>query len=330
MNPLVVILGPTGVGKSQLALRLARRLDGEILSADSRQVYRYMDIGTAKPSLEERKLVPHHLIDLVDPDEEFNLALFLELTNRKLEEVRSRGRIPLLVGGTGLYIWAFLEGWRLPPAPPNLELRKELEERARVEGIDSLHQELWEVDPEAAQKIDPRNVKRVIRALEVYRVCGRRFSELSQRSPLRAGTLIIGLHLPRPELYRRIDLRVEEMIRKGLVEEVHWLLEQGYSPSLPSMSGVGYRQICQYLQGGLSLPEAVQRIKYETHRFARHQYAWFRLEDERIHWLEVGKKVEEQALKLIRDAFPDPLASGIASQVNLFERASLPPNLQRR
>ncbi len=313
MNPLVVILGPTGVGKSQLALRLARRLDGEILSADSRQVYRYMDIGTAKPSPEERKLVPHHLIDLVDPDEEFNLALFLELANRKLEEVRSRGRLPLLVGGTGLYIWAFLEGWRLPHTPPNPELRKELEERARVEGIDSLYQELWEVDPEAARKIDPRNVRRVIRALEVYRVSGRRFSELSQRSKLKAGVLIIGLHLPRPELYRRIDLRVEEMIQKGLVEEVRWLLEQGYSPSLPSMSGVGYRQICQYLRGELSLPEAVQRIKYETHRFARHQYAWFRLEDERIHWLEAGEGVEEQALRLIRDAFPNLLASGIAS-----------------
>lgn len=312
MNPLVVILGPTGVGKSRLALRLARRLDGEILSADSRQVYRYMDIGTAKPSPEERKLVPHHLIDLVDPDEEFNLALFLELANRKLEEVRSRGKLPLLVGGTGLYIWAFLEGWRLPHAPPNPQLRKELEERARIEGIDSLYQELWEVDPEAARRIDPRNLRRVIRALEVYRSCGRRFSELGRKSSLKAGVLIIGLHLPRPELYRRIDLRVEEMIQKGLVEEVRRLLEQGYSPSLPSMSGVGYREICQYLRGDLSLPEAVQRIKYGTHRFARHQYAWFRLEDERIHWLEAGKEVEEQALRLIQDAFPSLLASRIA------------------
>ena len=307
MSPLVVILGPTGVGKSWLALKLAQKLGGEILSADSRQVYRYMDIGTAKPSPEERKLVPHHLIDLVDPDEEFNLAIFSELAARKLEEVRGRGRLPLLVGGTGLYIWAFLEEWKLPHVPPNPELRRELEELARIEGVDSLYQELREVDPEAARRIDKRNVRRVIRALEVYRTSGHRISSLTRKGSLRKDVLIIGLHLPRPELYCRIDLRVEEMLRKGLVEEVRWLLERGYSPSLPSMSGVGYRQIGQYLQGRLSLPEAVQRIKYETHRFARHQYAWFRLEDERIHWLEADKCIEEQALRLLRDAFPNPI-----------------------
>ncbi len=302
MRRLVAIVGPTAVGKSKLALKLARRFGGEILSADSRQVYRYMDIGTAKPPPEERELIAHHLIDLVDPDEEFNLALWLELAHQKLDEIYGRGKLPLLVGGSGLYIWAFLERWRLPGVPPNPELREELEEQVKTQGVASLFQELRKVDPEAARKIDPRNVRRVIRALEIYRVSGRKFSELSLKRPLEADILILGLHLPRLELYRRIDSRVEEMTERGLVEEVDWLLKQGYSPSLPSMSGVGYRQICQYLRGELSLSEAIQRMKFETHRFARHQYAWFRLDDERIHWLKADREAEGQTLELVQKA----------------------------
>lgn len=302
MRSFLAIVGPTGVGKSKLALRLAQRFDGEILSADSRQVYRYMDIGTAKPTPEEQKLVPHHLIDLVYPDEDFNLAIWLELARQKAEESRQQGRLSLLVGGTGLYIWAFLEGWKLPHSPPNPKLRKELEEWAERKGRDSLYRELQDLDPEAAGRIDPRNLRRVIRALEVCRTSGRRFSDLRQKRAPEIDALILGLHLHRPELYRRIDLRVEEMIGRGLVEEVRWLLEQGYFPTLPSMSGVGYRQICQFLQGETGFFEAVQRIKFETHRIARHQYAWFRLDDPRICWLKANDDLEKVS-KLIEKRF---------------------------
>ncbi len=299
MKPLIAIVGPTALAKSKLALNLAQGFDGEIVSADSRQVYRYMDIGTAKPSLEERSLVRHHVIDVVNPDDDFSLALFQQLANQALKAISHAGKIPFLVGGSGLYIWSLLEGWSLPQVPPHPEFRRNLQARAQAEGSDVLYEELQGLDPVAAERIDPKNVRRVIRALEVYQATGKPFSQLQQKQPLPFQILIIGLTAERDELYRRIDSRVDDMVRRGLVDEVKGLLQRGYSLSLPSMSGLGYKQIGTFLQGELDLGSAIQNIKYETHRFARHQYAWFRLSDQRIHWFDVKQEYEELVEELI-------------------------------
>jgi tRNA dimethylallyltransferase len=299
MKPLIAIVGPTALAKSKLALNLAQGFDGEIVSADSRQVYRYMDIGTAKPSLEEQSLVRHHLIDVVDPDDDFSLALFHRLANQALKAISRGGKIPFLVGGSGLYIWSLLEGWSLPQVPPHPDLRRNLQARAQAEGSDVLYEELQGLDPVAAERIDPKNMRRVIRALEVYQATGKPFSQLQQKQPPPFQILIIGLTAERDELYRRIDSRVDDMIRRGLVDEVKGLLQRGYSLSLPSMSGLGYKQIGMFLQGELDLRSAIQNIKYETHRFARHQYAWFRLSDERIHWFDIKQKYEGLVEELI-------------------------------
>ena len=286
---MIAIVGPTGVGKSELALRLARSFPLEIASADSRQVYRYMDIGTCKPSPAERALVPHHIIDVVDPDEDFSLATYHQLAVDALEAIKHKGKLPLLVGGTGLYVWSLIEGWKIPQVPPDREMRRQLETRARQEDSQSLHRELQSIDPVAAAKIDPRNVRRVVRALEIYHATGQPPSQLQRKEKPSFPVLVIGLTQERSQLYRRIDERADGMIKRGLVEEVQQLLEKGYSPLLPSMSGIGYRQIIQFVRGQMTLPEAADRIKHETHRLARHQYAWFRLNDNRIRWFTVAQ-----------------------------------------
>ena len=290
---LIAVVGPTAVGKTALGIALARSLGGEIVGADSRQVYRHMDIGTAKPTAEERSLVPHHLIDVIDPDQEFSLAQYLELAVAALEGVWSRGKQPLLVGGSGQYVWALLEGWRVPRLPPQRELRRELEERAARHGPEALHRELARVDPKAAARIDPRNVRRVIRALEVHRATGRPISYWQEKGPPPWQTLILGLTCPRQELYERIDARVDAMMEAGLADEVRRLLAMGYEPSLPSLSGIGYGQVCQYLAGELDLATTVAGIKTATHRLARQQHTWFRLDDRRIRWLEGAAAVDE-------------------------------------
>jgi tRNA dimethylallyltransferase len=284
---LIVIVGPTAVGKTRLALRLAEEFNGEIVSADSRQVYRGMDIGTAKPTLEERRRVPHHLIDIITPDETFTLAQYQELAYQAIDDVLARGRVPFLVGGTGQYVRAVVEGWGIPKVPPNEELRAELYRQAEIEGQWALHARLREVDPVAAQRIDPRNVRRVVRALEVYLETGQPISELQRKKPPPYRILQIGLTMERQELYRRIDERVDRMIEEGLVEEVRGLVERGYGYELPSMSGLGYQQLGMYLRGLVSLEEAIQLIKRHTRRFVRHQYNWFRLDDEGIRWFDV-------------------------------------------
>jgi len=287
MNPLVAIVGPTATGKSSLALELCQTLNGEIISADSRQVYRYMDIGTAKPTKEERALVPHHLIDVADPDDDFSLALYQSKALETIDDIQRRGKLAFLVGGSGLYVWALLEGWRIPEVPPNPTLRRELEARAKIEGGEKLYKELKETDPAAAERIDPRNVRRVIRALEVS-LQGTPFSQLQVKHPF-VDSVIIGLTTDRADLYRRIDDRVDSLIKRGLVAEVQSLVARGYGFDLPSMSGLGYKQIGLYLQGKIDLPAAIQQIKFDTHSFARHQYNWFRLKDKRINWFELGK-----------------------------------------
>lgn len=298
---LVAIVGPTATGKSGLAIELAREFSGEVISADSRQIYRYMDIGTAKLSLEEMAGIPHHLIDIKNPDEDFSLAEYQQSAMEIIHDIHNRGKLPVLAGGSGLYVWALLEGWGIPEVEPDMEFRRQMEERAAREGGDDLYRELKAIDPEAAERIDPRNVRRVIRALEVSRQAGRPFSRLKTKHEPPFDELIIGLTTERQELYRRIDARVDAMIERGLVDEVIRLLETGYGPEIPAMSGIGYRQISMYLRGELSLESAVYQVKTETHRLVRRQYNWFRLTDERIRWLDIEGDYVEEAAEMVRE-----------------------------
>ena len=311
---LVAIVGPTGAGKSRLALHLAQTFDGEIVSADSRQIYRHMDIGTAKPSLKELSLVPHHLINIVNPDESFSLAQYLELAYRAIDDVRQRNKLALLVGGSGLYVWSVLEGWRMPPVPPDPEFRRSLEQEAAKDGPDELYRRLVTVDPLAGQRIDPRNIRRVIRALEVHRSTQTSSSQLQHKQPPPLKTLIIGLMADRAELYCRVDSRVDRMIEQGLVEEVKKLLDMGYDLKLPAMSGIGYKQIGLFLRGELTLPTAIKRIKYETHRFVRHQYNWFRLKDDRICWFNLQNQPDLEITKLVAKFIRGETSEVICSQ----------------
>jgi len=299
LNHLVAIVGPTGIGKSQLALRLARTFEGEIVSADSRQVYCHMDIGTAKLSREELSLVPHHLINIVNPDEDFSLAQYQELAYRAIGDIHQRNKLPILVGGSGMYVWSVLEGWGIPRVPPDREFRHSLKEIAARVGEDELYQELAEIDPVAAQRIDQRNVRRTIRALEVHRGTETPFSQLQYKEAPPFNTLIIGLTADRAELYRRIDLRVDEMIKQGLVAEVEKLMNMGYDFNMPAMSGIGYKQIGMFLNDELALAAAIQQIKFETHRFVRHQYNWFQLKDNRIQWFDIQSKLDSEITTLL-------------------------------
>ncbi len=301
MKCLIAIVGPTAIGKSQLAMYLSRLLDEEIIGADSRQVYRYMDIGTAKPSLTDRRLVPHHLIDIINPDDAFSLAIYLQSAQEKIKDIQQKNKLPLLVGGSGLYVRAIVEGWTIPTAPPNYQLRQALEDEATWQGNAVLYEKLERIDPLSAQKIAPTNTRRIIRALEIYHATGQAPSTLQNKKPPDFPVLIIGLTAERADLYRRIDCRVDNMMEKGLVKEVNLLAEKGYSSSLPAMSSVGYRQIGDFLQGRLSLPLAIEQVKYETHRLARRQYAWFRLDNNKIHWLNADDgELEIKAGDLIK------------------------------
>jgi tRNA dimethylallyltransferase len=299
LPPLVVIVGPTAVGKTALAVHLAGVACGEIVSADSRQVYRGMDIGTAKATAEEQARVPHHLIDVLDPDETMGLAQFQELAYTAIAEIAARGRVPFLVGGTGQYVMAVVEGWQVPRVPPDETLRRALYAQAEEDGPEGLHARLRELDPAAAERIDARNVRRVIRALEVCLVTGQPISEQQAKSPPPYRILMLGLTLPRPELYRRIDQRVEQMMAAGLEDEVWQLLAAGYGFDLPAMSGVGYGQFAPYLAGQATLPDTVREIKRATRRFVRHQGNWFRQDDPRLHWFNASPDPYEAILDLV-------------------------------
>jgi tRNA dimethylallyltransferase len=301
MKPVLALVGPTGVGKTELALFLAQNLDGEIVSVDSRLLYRGMDIGTAKPTPAQRQAAPHHLIDVADPQEVWSLGRFRQEVYRIVEDVQARGRLVLLAGGTGQYMAAILDGWAPPELPPDPDLRQALNDFAAAHGAAALHARLAKLDPPAAQRIDPRNIRRVIRALEIVQAQGPSDSRPGQRRPPLFESLRIGLRLPRAELYARLDARLDGMLADGLVEEVRALLARGCSPDLPSMSAIGYRQIAAHLRGEGTLESAVARVRQATRRFVRHQANWFRQDDPRIQWFDVGPGYEAGVLTWVRD-----------------------------
>ena len=295
LRSLIAVVGPTAVGKSALALGLAARVSGEIVSADSRLLYRGLDIGTAKPTREERAAVPHHLVDVAEVDQPWSLAEYKGEALRAIAGIHTRGHVPLLVGGTGQYVRALLEGWIIPRTMPDPELRAELAARAQGEGALALYRELQVRDPQAAASIDPRNVRRVMRALEVIYLTGHPFS--AQRTRMRVGfrTLCLGLRMPREELYARADARIETMLTAGWVEEVRGLLSRGFSPDLPAFSALGYREIARHVQGQLSLEECRTEIRRATRRLVRHQANWFRATDPDVVWLAAGPQALDTA-----------------------------------
>lgn len=300
-SPLIVIVGPTAVGKTALAVQLCQRYSGEIISADSRQIYRGMDIGTAKPTPAERSAARHHLVEIIEPNRRLGVAEYQSLAYAAIEDVLRRGRIPFLVGGSGQYVYAVIRGWKVPRVPPDHQLRAELEAEAQRVGAYALHARLAVLDPRAAARIDYRNVRRVIRALEVCLKTGKPISAQQDAQPPPYRVLQIGLTMPREQLYMRVDARVDRMMAEGLLDEVRGLMAQGYNLTLPAMSGLGYRQLGEYLAGRVSLEEAVRRIKKETHRFVRQQYNWFRLDDPAIHWVDVNSAdAFEAASRLIK------------------------------
>ena len=294
--PLILIIGPTAVGKTELAIQLAEKLNGEIISADSRLFYRGMDIGTAKPSQEELARVPHYLIDIVNPDETLNLAVFQEKAKDIIADIHARGRLPFLVGGTGQYVRAVTEGWTPPEVTADEKLRAELEKKDK----EWLHARLQLLDPEAAAKIDARNVRRTVRALEVILTTGRKFSEQRGQVESPYQLITIGLTRPRPELYQRVDERIDLMFANGLIDEVKGLLKKEYPPTLPSMSAIGYRECVSVVKGLLTEEQAKVEMRRVTRIFVRRQANWFKESDPNIMWFRVKDGVIEEIEKYIR------------------------------
>lgn len=284
-KPLIVILGPTAVGKTKLAISLCQALNGEIINADSRQIYKEMSIGTAKPTLEEQQQAKHHLIDLVYPDENLSLAQYQAHVYDTVKKLHDAQKVPLLVGGTGQYISAVIEGWSIPEVPPNEAFRQTLEAEAKQIGREAIHQRLTAIDPEAAQKIHPNNLRRVIRALEVYHETGKPITELQKKHPPPYRIKQYALTMEREPLYQRSDIRFDIMMEMGLLDEVSMLLQRGYATQLPAMSAIGYLQLAQYIQGKMSLDDAIETSKLLTHDFIRRQYTWFKKYNQNAEWL---------------------------------------------
>lgn len=292
--PLLAIVGPTAIGKTNISIQLGARFSGEIVSADSRLLYKGLDIGTAKPSSDERLIIPHHLIDICRPDETITLGQYKRMAVAAIDAIQKKGDLPLLVGGTGQYVRAIIEGWGIPEVPPQERLRDVLESL----GEDELNLWLRQLDPISARRIESRNIRRVIRAIEVTLITGQPMSVMQRKSPPAYEVRIIGLTCDRRVLYERIDARVNEMMQTGFLDEVAGLRRRGYDRRLPSMSGLGYRQLWAYLEGECELDEAIERIKFETHRFARQQYTWFRLDDSNITWFNVQGRKWEKSVEL--------------------------------
>lgn len=288
--PVVVILGATATGKSRLALEIARRFSGEIVSADSRYLYRGMDIGTAKPDKDELAAVPHHLVDVIEPHEDYSLAMWLADAYAAVEAIAGRLHLPVVAGGTPLYLRAFLEGWTVPEVPPNPELR------ARLESLDAetIYQLVEDVDPVSAERIGKTNLRRLVRAREVFEVAGRPLSELEGRNPPPYRLLVLGLHQERTALYARIDHRARWMFANGLLDEARRLVEIGLPDNAPAMSAIGYREAVAVVRDGMSLEQAIEATCISTHRYVRHQETWFRRFGE-IVWLDSSDPAHMQA-----------------------------------
>ncbi len=292
MKPkVIVIVGPTASGKSDCAIELAKRIDGEIVSADSMQIYREMNIGTAKVTNEEMSGVKHYMINIVNPDEDFNVAMYKKMAEEALEEIVSKGKTPIVVGGTGLYINTLVNGIEFSEIDKDEEYRKELENRVSAEGIDSIYEELKSVDPEAANIIDKNNVRRVIRALEIYKVTGKTKTELDKESikETKFDFLMYGIKTDREELYNRINKRIDYMMEQGLVSEVEELNKK-YKMSKTALQGLGYKEVIEYINGNCNYDEMIEKLKMETRRYAKRQITWFK-RDERITWVPKEKLV---------------------------------------
>ena len=298
---LIAIIGPTGSGKSDLAVRLAKSYDGEVINADSRQLYRFLDIGVAKPNISDRGGIPHHLFDIINPDRDFNLADYQKLAEGIIRSVQAQKKLPFLVGGSGLYVWSVIEGWQIPQVPPNWELRQEMEKMAESAGPEILYQRLVSIDPVTAEQIDLRNVRRVIRALEISLSGRANCGESKRKQPPPYHILVIGLTTERKTLYERVDLRIDKMMEIGLIDEVCSILAKGYAHDTPALKSVGYKEVISHLMGEMDLIETIERIKAETHRLVRHQNNWFRLDDTRIHWLDIQLDYITECTKLIEE-----------------------------
>lgn len=300
MKRIIIICGPTGVGKTSFAIQVAQCFNGEIVGADSMQIYRHMNIGTAKPDAGEMNLVRHHLIDVIDPNEEFDAGRYVKLADEAIEDILSRGKVPIITGGTGLYIQALLNGlFRSESVCTKTlsRLAKELEEK----GAHALHEKLAECDPKAADKIHPHDSFRVIRALEVFQTTGKKISDHQERhgfQSLRYAGLKIGLYMEREELYDRINQRVEAMLDKGLLNEVVSLVERGYSLDLKPMQSIGYKHMAMFIQKKANLAEAIRLLKRDTRRYAKRQFTWFRKDKDMI-WLTPSEM--EASKKLIKE-----------------------------
>jgi tRNA dimethylallyltransferase len=305
LPPLIVLLGPTAVGKSDVATQIATNLNGEIVSADSRLLYRGMDIGTAKPTPEERMLVPHHLIDVADPDQIWSLAMFQFAARRAIQEIHQRQHLPILVGGTGQYIHAIIDEWELPKVKPDPRMRSTLEKWASDVSPEGLYARLKVLDPVAASSIDPRNTRRTVRALEVIFSTGYRFSDQRKKNRSPYDIFKLGLIRPRDELYQRIDDRIDTMIEAGFVKEVQTLLAHGYPPLSPAFSAIGYQEIMDHLQGIISLEEAVVLMRRRTRKFVRRQANWFKQDAKDIYWFSMDEgihtELESAILQWLKD-----------------------------
>lgn len=306
-KPLLVIVGPTASGKTEVAVELGLQLNGEVVSADSMLVYKGMDIGTAKPTLKERQGVAHHLIDVVEPDDYFSVAQYQQLAETVISDIHKRNKLPIIVGGTGLYVRAVMDHYNFDTPGEDKELRQQLMELSIDRGKLWLHQELNNVDPVAAEQIHPNNVRRVIRALEVYQLTGMRFSDMKQadyQTNAKYNAAIFGLNHERDLLYERINKRVDLMVTAGLVEEVSALLDKGFKRSATSMQGLGYKEIAAHLDGELSLHAAIELLKRDTRRYAKRQFTWFR-RDPRIHWIDRHNHNITQIIKDITDLWQE-------------------------
>ncbi|WP_090633074.1 tRNA (adenosine(37)-N6)-dimethylallyltransferase MiaA [Neobacillus massiliamazoniensis] len=296
---LLVIIGPTAVGKTKLSIELAKRFNGEIISGDSMQIYRGMDIGTAKIKKNEMGGIPHHLLDIRDPEEKFSVAEFQQLVRSKISEIAKKGKLPMIVGGTGLYIQSVLYDYQFSDAPADEGFRKELEEKVKERGSQILHQELVEIDPESASHIHPNNARRVIRALEIYHCTGKTMSEYQekQQPDLLYDTALVGLTMERELLYERINLRVEMMLEEGLLDEVKRLYQQNLR-DCQSIQAIGYKEIYEYLDGLVALEQAVDQLKQNSRRYAKRQFTWFKNKMD-VKWFDMtdvmnfSKKIKE-------------------------------------